>query len=306
MDILTVQQTAVSFENTLITNLLLRIDEIAENPRTVDHITEAVEKEVPAEEIARFVHEVIQTARRSVMRVSHDTMRQFLSRNRPLAIASFDRTIILSATKGPEFGAVSAYRELGGGIWSNMPLMPFGEGHAVFTNSPGTYVFTGRSVNIPGLQYIPRGGAVPNIVGRFGLDDFLGRDPLPLNQPVTRSMVINSVARILGAPRNTDAIEFLRENNISVAFAGMHNPISVQETLHLMMLVYENRTGTRVDSLRITNLNAVNASQVEPRFLASVRGAVELNLVRDVQPAATLTNDMFLELLAALDALVGL
>jgi hypothetical protein len=209
----------------------------------------------------------------------------------------------------PHFSAVVAHQSMGNNLWNNVATSVVGDSQGIFTAQPGLFVFTGRVVQIQGIEQVTGGPVATGVVARHGLDDFFGRGDMNVHQTATRSQLVNSAARMMGAPRGVDAVSWLRNNGVNVTAAGMNNPITYQAALYLMMRVYEAQTGTRVDSLMITNFAVVNnLPNLEPRYSPAVAAAIELGLIngQNLQPNAQLSVGALLEILAALDARIGL
>jgi len=155
-----------------------------------------------------------------------------------------------------------------------------GTGRSFTSNRPGMHAFTGRVVVIPGIGPHARQGTVTGIVARFGLDDFLGREHIDINANATRQMVIGSVARLSGAPRGTDPVNWMRGQGATVPARNLGQEISGQEAVALMMHVYELRTGTRYTTIRIRNNNAINnMGEFDAAFRGSLRAAIELEII---------------------------
>lgn len=301
-------ENMAAWDASLLTELRQRIDEYLENPAIQRYIEEAVRGGVPAEEIARYVMAAVENSRQGIMGVANRSLNE-AQFGAPLVLPTFDRGIHVNTGADSTMAAVTALQYHGNNRWMPLATAPFGRGQGIVTTVPGTFVFTGRLINIPGVEAITGGPIARAVVAKHGLDDFFGRAAIDIAANTTRGTMVNSVARMLGAPRGTDAAAWLRANNIAVPAGNMNGPIPTQEALHLMMLVYEAQTGTSISSIRITNFNAVNNLQgLNPRFRDSVRAAVELNIVRaeNLNPNAPLSVGDLLEILAALDSLVGL
>ena len=309
-DLVSITQNIGAWEDQLLQSLIDRVDELATDEETVQFIRNAVRSDTPSEDISReMVRIVEQAARQALARVVGDNMRQLTARSRTNTIPRLDRSMAANVIGLQDLAAIEAYHSAGGSLWNNMPTMRVNDGEGIFTSQPGMFVFTGRSINIFGIEQVAGGPVATGVVARHGLDDFFGRGDMNVNQIATRSQLVSSAARMMGAPRGTDAVPWLRSNGVNITAAGMANPIEQQSAINLIMLVYEAQTGTRMDSLRITNFAIVNNLQgLEPRYRTSVAAAIELGLVdgHTFQPSAQMTVGELLEVLAALDRLIGL
>jgi hypothetical protein len=307
--LVSVHYTVDDWEGRVVRNLIERVDELATDPDTYQWIREAVREETSEEDISREMVRIVEiAARRALERVINDNFEDLNRRSRMTAIERLDHSMSVSVRSGPDVAAVEAYQSVGGNLWNNIATMQIGDSRGIFTSQPGHFVFIGRVINIPHIEQVEGGQVARGIVGQYGLDDFLGRGHIDIHQQATRSQLLNSVARMTGAPRGADAVQWLRGEGIDVTAAGMNNPIQNQAALHLIMLVYEAQTGTRMDSLQITNFTVINnMPNLDQRYSTAVAAAVQLGLVdANIQPNAPLTIGNLLEILASLDALVGL
>jgi hypothetical protein len=310
LDLVSTRPNIVRWERALATSLEARIDEIATDSRTREDIRDAVRGGVSNEDIARDVNHIVENvARAALARVVSDNMRELTNRSRTVAVPRLDRNMTVSARTGSALSAVEAYQSISGNLWNNVPTMDVGDGQGIFTTQLGPVVFTGRVITIQGIEQVVGGPVAQGVVARHGLDDFFGRGNFDVNQVATRGMLVNSVARMMGAPRGADSVLWLRANGVDVSAAGMNNPVSYQSALHLVMLVYEAQTGTRADSLQVRDFNMLNRLEgLNPQYRSTVQAAIQLNLVdgNTLQPNAQITIGSLLEVLALLDRLVGL
>ena len=306
------RQSTSCWEQQLERALIARVDELIDDPDTIEFIRDAVRDErVTSEDISREMVRIVEIAARQALgRVVSDNFRDLTARSRNWQVDRLDRSMSVSAITGPNLSAVEAYQSTGGNLWNNIPTVDVGDGGlGIFTAQPGFFAFTGRTITIQGIEQVQGGPVATGVVARHGLDDFFGRGNFDVNQVATRSQLINSVARMTGAPRGADAVPWLRQNGVNVMAAGMNNPITYQSALDLVMMVYEAQTGTQADSLRITNFTFVNnLPGIGDQYRTSVAAAIELGLVdaNNLQPTAHLTVGSLLEMLAVLDRLVGL
>jgi len=309
IDIITTRHEIARWCNDLYRQVEELIEEILADERILDDVLEAIQENIPSEDISRYMVRVVQDAERQVYRLVQQNMTTLTRNSRAANMPSLDRGMSVSTRFDADSGALEGYQSLAGNLWTNMPTMQVGDGQGFFTNQLASFVFTGRIINIPGLETIEGGPQARGVIGRHGLDDFFGRGSINIYQSATRSMLVDSLARMIGAPRGSNSVQWLRAEGIDVSAAGMNNPITNQAALHLLMLVYENRTGTRLDSLQIRNFNVVNNLQgLDSNYRTAVAAAIELNLVdgSTFQPNGILTIGELLEMLAVMDSLLGL
>jgi len=192
------------------------------------------------------------------------------------------------------------------GQWVSQPLIEFYNGRGFTVNAPGTFAFTGRAVNIPGINEAAQGGAMTSIVARFGLQDLFGLT-VDLEQNANRHMVVGSIARMAGAPQGSDPMTWAA-NNLNVTMTSRNGDALIprQEAIAMVMALYEHATNTRVSSINIRNFQTTAGMTLDNRFAQAVRAAFEIGIVTDTEmnPAGAVSIGEFLDMLASLGSLV--
>ena len=283
------------------------VDELFEIGRYVELIEDGVRGYADNFQLQRYVLDMIETAQENFIEMVRSEFTD-VQTNRSRLPVNFDRSIMLNATAGDGMSAVEAYTFIGG-IWARIATT-FDNGAGALVASSAPVVFTGRLVNIPGLQGAVNSGQTIGIVARHGLDDFFGTGYIDTAALSTRGQLIDSVARMLGAPRGTtNSNNWLRDRGINIPPGALTTPLTKQEALHMLMSVYTNQTGTTAESIRITNFNATsNVDGLSPSFATTFRAAIELGLYTNtnLQPAGPITIGTLLDVLTNLDSLIGL
>ena len=218
-----------------------------------------------------------------------------------LLVSDFDVPIHLIATTAHEDMTVRGYR-FHGGNWVHQNLTQLARGPAITTRTPGIFVFAGWAVYILDIEEEARGRAMIGIVARFGLEDFFGMD-IDLLEYANRRMIVGSITRMAGAPRNADPMAWAAANlNVTMSSRNAQSLVSLQETIAVVMSLYERRTNTRISSIVIRNHHGTEALRLDRRYAQAVRAAFEIGIVDDsnIQPTETVTIGEFLNMLAAL------
>jgi len=280
------------------------IEDIITDREIVDFITDAVRQGTPGEYISRYVIQAIEHGRQKFIQEKNFYFRDIHYRA-ALPIVAFDAGIMIRTLSLQDAAAITAH-QYQGNRWSALLTHLMGTGHGINTTVAGTFVFTGRIVVVAGIENVEGGPAARAVMARHGLDDFFGRNAIDTASNATRNQLINSAARIMGAPREVDPQAWLRANNVQIPVGAGTAPISTQEGLHFIMLVYQAQTNTRIETIRISNPGLVSTLNLHPNFRTSVAAAMELNFVTNIQPNAPLTVGQLLEILAKLDSLVSL
>ncbi|MCL1885112.1 MAG: hypothetical protein FWF81_15315 [Defluviitaleaceae bacterium] len=226
--------------------------------------------------------------------------------HQPIPITEFDSAMHVVATGVDEDSFVSGYSFINSD-WRPQTLVEHHNGRAFVARRPGTFAFTGRVVEIPGIETVPRGGVVTGIVARYGLEDLFGLN-VDLYQNANRQMVVGSIARMAGVPRNADAFAWVNANlNVTMTGRNATGLISQQEAIAMTMALYEHRTGTRINTIRIHNHRNTAGMTLDNRHAQAVRAAFELGLVThdtfvEFDPAGAITIGEFLDMLSILSA----
>lgn len=181
---------------------------------------------------------------------------------------------------------------------------------AIFTKQTGEYVFAGRKFAINGTGNLPNGDKINTIVLKYGLDDFLGKDGnINLNKPMTRREVIGSVARLAGATKTQDSIQYLKTKNITVSNRNMDNNITAEEAIYLVMKVYELRSGTKVETLKIKNYNLTkDIKNINSTYKKSIQVAFDIGIYNNSNMIAkgTISTQEFLQTLVNMSTMVAI
>ena len=257
---------------------------------------------IPMDEVMREMFQMVSEFEREIILETHESFEDDRAFNRLLTI--LDAAFIVIYRDNEQGLVVNGYRWLPQiSQWERLEPINFGGFRGVVSNLPGTFVFAGRRILIPGLEGAPNAATAFSIITTHGLDEFLGQN-IDLDQPATREAFMNSVARIGASTCGMSGANFLRGQGFHIAPGGTNVPISRQEAIYLLMAIYEIRTSTSIETLAIRNHAALNNIQgINPNYAQALRAAFELGIVTDIfmQPNAPITIREMLELLTELD-----
>jgi hypothetical protein len=204
-------------------------------------------------------------------------------------------------------GFTQVTNRVGGVEWQHSQTVEQAAGWAVFAQAPGAFAFTGVTVNIPGIEDVPGGNLMTTLLARLGIADVFGHGTIDLHQNATRQMLTTSIARLAGAPANTDGTTWVANNlNITLANRNATSPVAAQEAVAMVMALYERRTNTRISNFFIRNHNHTAGMSLDTRYEQAVRVAFELGIITELRPASPVTIGEFMNMLTALDARIGL
>ncbi len=266
-----------------------------------DDLLDMLDDEKTSEDISRQVLSWIDKAQLELFSVVHENLMDVVEGT--LAVPTVDKAIAIIAKGVNNSTTVSAY-QYENGQWVVQEVVQLGEDKAVYARKLGAYVFTGRVINIPGLDKNQNAGNITGIVAKYGLDDYLGKETIVMASPATRLMLVGCVARMSGAPKGADPFEWMKTNKgLIIPARDTNSPISNQEALYVLMNLYETKTGTKVATLQIRNYNATANMALDDKYKQSVRAAFELGFYSDtgMDPKAPMTIGEMLRLLGILD-----
>lgn len=166
--------------------------------------------------------------------------------------------------------------------WENVPTQDYGNAKGFETPILGVFAFSGITVNIPDIKGIPNSTAVKQLIAKYSLTDYLGKDIIDSDAYATRYQVIGCIARMAGNSQTQNEIAFLKNKGINAVSGNLYGNISNQETVYLIMSLYEVRTNTKIETVRITNYNAMpNLNQASQQYKKSLQVATELGICDD-------------------------
>lgn len=197
---------------------------------------------------------------------------------------------------------VKGNRELNG-TWVSQEVKDYGTRKAMYTLLPGTYVFTGSKLVIPGISNQPNGTIITNLVAKFGLDDYLGKGSINTGAALTRTAALGCVARISGAAKTDDPTNFLKAKGVNVVGRSSQVNITTQEAVYFTMMAYQIRTNTKIDTIQIRNYTLTAGIQgLANSYKKAVQAAYETGIYTkaNMNPNGTITVKDFLDMLAAL------
>ncbi len=278
--------------------------------RLKDRILAEIEQGRLTEEMMVFVERLVNESRNEILYSINSQLRPGgIIGTRTEPILNLDAPMQVISKPLPENTYADGYKNENG-MWVPQPTTENYNGYAIITLTPGTYVFAGRTVNIPGIEEVPRGGHISEFTARYGLEDYLGYDGVDLNQNATRLMVAGSVARIAGAPKTADPIVWISSNlNVQLSSRNSGGLVQTQEAVAMVMALYEKKTNTQISGMVIRNYQiTANMTGLDDRYDQAMRAAFETGILTDtaIRPANPVTIRMLLDMLGALNGKVKL
>lgn len=196
------------------------------------------------------------------------------------------------------------------GNWIKADVKDYLGKKAIYTKETGEYIFAGKKLVINGAGNLPNGNQITNVVVKYGLDDFLDKDDnINLRAPMTRRATIGSLARIAGASKMQDPIEFFKTKNIVLSTRNMDNNITSEEAVYLIMKTYEMRSGTKLEAVKIRNYNLTSdIKNINKNYKKSIQVAFETGIYNDsnMNAKGTISVQEFLQSLVNMSTMLGI
>ncbi len=196
-----------------------------------------------------------------------------------------------------------------GTLWNAIDTNSYSNKKSFEINKLGVFIFAGKEINIPDVNGIEASESVKNLIAKYGLDDYLGKDIIDTNADATRYMAIGCTARIAGASSTQNETAYLKSKGIKASSAKLYNDITNQEAIYFVMALYEIKTGTKVETIRITNYNNSEfLNGVDSAYKKSVQAAIQLGIFDDVSIGAndSISIAVYLDYLGKLDNKINL
>ena len=297
-------QRAVEFDNLTLVEYTRAIERELLEPDVRETIREFMRDETTqSEEIIRFL-----TVRKSVFRnlMISETNTRFRAGlgGGNIGLRELDAPLLIALNNADvTVNATGYFWE--NNMWAVLDTFPFATSRAFRSSVTGSFIFAGVVINIPGSENMPGALTAFTIIGRFGLTDFLGHEGnIDLNAAASRQAVLGSAARMMGAPRGSDPVQFLRGRGYNVSGARLNDAATIQESIFIVMAVYEVRNNTNLATIQVRNFNALNGiTGINEIYRPAIRAAHDLGIhdVTGMNPRANTTIRQLLEMLTALD-----
>ena len=262
------------------------------------------------EEMLRAAENVLATIDANVLRTR---VRSELSglRDTDFSVTALSSPLLIKLTDSAAYASniVDGYRRIQGSTWSKLTLIQLGQLKTISTTALGAYAFTKVSVSLPGIYDLPGGADLQQLILQYGLEDYLGKGAnFNMAAKLSTYDVAGVMARLAGAPRTADPVAWLRTRGYTAFNTRAGAMATNQESIYLLMAMYEIRTGTKADTIKIRNYSLTANIRLDARFMKSVQAAYELGLCtnRNMQPTAAPTVKELLEMLSALQGKIKL
>ena len=243
-----------------------------------------IDEDVLADIVSDKIEDLEKDLAKKVKRIINNKTKKTVS------VGTIDKAILLVA-KVEAYAADGYYYS---GNWISVDVYSALGGFAIEANKLGSYVITGQAslINtVPGLA------PYQSFIAKYHLTDFFTLDSYMVKTAVNKQQLYDAVARVLGAPRNTDSVAYLKSKNIQgVSTLLMNQSVKQDETIYIMMQAYEKLYNRPVNTIVIKNRQSVqNIGAFQPIYRNYVYAAVELKIVEPVDNRVIPSKQMTVE-----------
>lgn len=316
-DVMTISVSTVGFDTTIKAfekesyNLLLSLlSTNVDMDDLMDDIEEYVEDGKSALEIQQLVFDNLPDVSDELLDEIGELFEDELSGSKyNNKIEKLDGQMTISLLNADSNVTANAYYSQNGN-WALKSLYSYGNMRTLSTYDLGIYVFTGKVLSLPGLDGLPYADNVKDLFIKYGLDAYLGSgSTFSTSQTMTGYMAIGSVAKMMGMSDLEAPVEFLKSKGITASERTSRTDLKAGDMIYYFMAVYENKTGTDIDNINVTNYSATaNMTGLNNQNKKAIQVATQVGLIRDpnFNANATMTVLDFLYYLNRLDELVNL
>jgi len=295
-------EKAIDFDNKTLLEYMNEIEKEVTQASLRESLTRMVKDDATSENILHYLENMAKSFKNKMISDTHTKFRSGTGGSNK--IKELDASIIISLKNADITTNATGYK-LENGQWNPIDTFAFGRGKAFYTNLPGSFIFAGVKIVIEGAENLPGATTAYTIISKYGLTDFLGYEgQINLEGVATRNTVLSCAARMMGAPKGSDPVEFLKSKGYVISGAGIESAATAQESVYVVMAVYETKTKVKVATLQVKNYTALNnVTGLNERYKPYIRAAHELGIydASNMIPRSTMNVRQLLDLLTALD-----
>ncbi len=292
-------KTTEAFDKAVYDELIALVAEKTSAPAVQEELKALLAKGRENTELVKYIDTVIASTKAEM------SARTAEMKNSVLGVtfaAAPDKAMILKY-KAADPGTTIKGFTIQGSLWTELQTYDAGNGKALSSDKPGTFIFAGGKLYIPALDGMPNSADITALIAKYNLGAILGTD-FSAATPATYYKFAACIARISGASATDDPFEYLKSKGLTVASYKSQSPITKQEALYLLMGLYEIKTGTKISTLAITDYSLTSSfTDIDSKYLKSVQAAYQLKLFTDknFKAKSSVTVGELLQMLANLN-----
>jgi len=297
---------STTWDNERLAEYLEKIESEAKSESVRKRISSMIENKSANEDIVKYISSLVSDFEKDMVKKNEASFKKTLKLRERLQ--AFDGTMIMVLRAEQPGLQASGYRL--DSAFTPLQTIAYGTGKAFYVNSPGSYIFAGLVIDLQGMPNQPNAGTTYAIVGKYDLSEFLGYNgSINTAQNASRKALLGSAARMAGAPQGSDPIQFFKAKGYNISGAGLDNIATNQETVYIIMAVYEAKTNTKVSTLKIRNYGVLNGiSGINETYKKSIYAAYELGIYTEkpFAPRGPVSIKNLLDMLTRLDSRANL
>jgi hypothetical protein len=288
-------------EMQLETDILLALDQIANS--YVDRLIRELEVELATgindEKLNAIVNAILKDVQEShqkdVARLMNNSL---ISASTP--IQTIQQPIYVAWQLDNTTAAISGYYR-NGTVWENVGVTRNLGQYYLNAEKPGSYILVPNQTfgNVYDQKTL-------DLINKYSLTDFFMASELkqPTFKP-KKQQVMDALARVLGAPKGADAIQWLNGYGITVNRSNLNQTMTKDSAFEILLKTYEKNKNRSLKNVSITNYNMVkDLNQVNSQNRSNILAGAHLKLVplKDgyLSPQESITLQEFLNYLTLL------
>lgn len=271
--------------------------------RTKKTIKNKIEAGDTNEEIVTYLNNLVSSLKTDYAYSIKDKLSRIIRYS--YLVEKLDNNLIIVLKNIDQTTKVSGFQKLLSD-WISVETTDFLNGKAIYTLVHGIYIFTGYEINIVGIENTENAENIKNLVAKYNLGDFFGNNGFTVNNNITKSMLVNTMARMLGSAKGADPINYLSAKGIAVNNRNMQSQISTQEAISLIMSLYEQKTSRKISTIKIRDYNTIaSIKNIDDKNKLSIQVAFETGLYtnKKMNPNEKITIKDVLNMLVAINNL---
>lgn len=280
---------------------------VKENSKEIKkHIKDIVEDKLSNKET---IDKIKQLANNFKNKFSNELSKNIKNLTKKVFVIDYLENNIIFAYPTDEVFSVDGYI-----IYNNQPVLTdvyeYENKKAIYSKNTGTFVFGGNKNFIVGFDNIINSPDIIKIISKYKLNDFFEPNSIiKAYDKVSRNTVISSLARIAGAKNTDDPISFFKQKGIVVSNRDKKSFVTLQETIYLVMKVYEIKTNTNLNSVVIKNYGLTkNIKNVKQNYKKALQVAFQIGIYsnQNINANDFISNQDFLQMLVNLTNKLGI
>ncbi len=278
-----------------------KIKSETESPKFKDKLDKIIKDDSKPEEIHKMVTEFINSQKSGFYKEITASLNKIL-KDKFRVVNLNSQVIIVQKNLDESSGIKGYYNE--SNTWQSVDVYEYNGGKGIYANRLGEYAFTGYKLYIVGLDSMQNAEKIKKLIVKYELLDYFGKDGFSTADGATKYAVTGALARISGAQRGDDVIKFLSAKGISVNKGNLYKGINIQDTLYLSMKIYEIKTKTKLESIKIKDYNSINKiAGIDSKNKLAINTAFETKVYtnKNFKPNDIITIGEFLKILLVLD-----